>query len=122
MALTEVIAALEAGQPLPGADRDELLKALKRYRRGDGFHLAGFERVRRRNAALLRAAEAVGGSTPWTQAGRLAASVARFEARVLPRYRDQPPASPVDRHLWDAWQSGARPLRSRRRLYELIRD
>jgi hypothetical protein len=119
MSLSATIAALEAGEDLHDADRAALLTALKQYRRGEPFHLAGTERIRRRDAALRRAAECLPG-TPWEVAGKLESAVARFESRVLPRHRDTRPPG-IDGHLWDAWQSGARMLRSRRRLYDLIR-
>ena len=122
MALMEVITALQSGQPLPEPDRLELAKALDRYQRGEAFTFAGAARIRERNKALIAAADTLPG-TPWTKAGTLERAVHYFERRVWPRVKsdDDPSLTGIHAHLFRAFKSGARPLRSRRRIYELIR-
>ena len=63
------------------------------------------------------------GATTWQAAQRLAQAVRRFEQALLPALRAGQglPLSPHESALWRAYQvSGARPLRSPRKLYSLL--
>ena len=83
------------------------------------------QRIRARNDALLQAAQELvtDGSTTWKNAQQLAQAVKRFELALLPALRagQDLPLSPHESALWRAYQvSGARPLRSSRKLYSLL--
>jgi hypothetical protein len=81
--------------------------------------------VRRRNAALVEAARLLheGDMAATSSAKLLEAAVRRFECRVWPRVRDQaaPDLPPLDAALHRAFMSGARPLRSWRRILDLLK-
>ena len=103
-----------------------MAQAAKKYLRGETIDTAlGLDRsslLRERNAALYRAADLLDrGDGPWKTAGRLAASINRFENRTLPLYRSglaEP--SPVDQALIDAFATGQRITRTPRRLYDML--
>ena len=83
------------------------------------------QRVRVRNDALAQAAQELGadGCTTWQAAQRLAQAVRRFERALLPVLQagQDLPLSPHESALWVAYQvSGIRPLRSPRKLYQLL--
>lgn len=83
------------------------------------------QRIRVRNSALMQAAQelATDGATTWQTAQRLARAVRRFELALLPALQAGHALSltPHELALWRAYQvSGARPLRSPRKLYSLL--
>lgn len=84
-------------------------------------------RTRRRNAALQRAAAllAADGCGAWVAAERLARAVRRFERALWPALMGTDgtglPLSDLERSLFEAFASGAAPIASARRLYELLR-
>ena len=86
----------------------------------------GSDPLRERNAALVEAVAALdpdGELSPWDAAEVLRKAIRRYEVIVLPRIRsgadmDLPPS---DQALQKAFASGARVMRSRRRLYELLK-
>lgn len=88
--------------------------------------LSGPMAVRTRNELLREAARHLDDcetSSIWSAAGRLADRIARFEARVLPRIRAGLPAQldRTDQSIMGALMSGSAMLRSRRRLYDVLR-
>jgi hypothetical protein len=77
--------------------------------------------LRTRNESLAEAASLIApGLGPWEQAAQLEQAMAHFERR-LPRLSSGAlvPA-PHELALLQAWGSGARPVRSRRRLYGIL--
>lgn len=83
------------------------------------------QRVRMRNASLVEAARILStdGCTTWQAAQRLAQAVRRFERALLPALQSgqELALTPHESELWRAYQvSGARPLRSPRKLYSLL--
>jgi hypothetical protein len=104
-------------------------ESMRRHLAGDeleaAFRLDGASRLRQRNRALLAAAEALDdGSGPWATAGRLAAAIRRYEARVWPLLRRDPSMAlpPIDAALRRAFDAGSRIPRTQRRLYDLLND
>lgn len=79
-------------------------------------------RVRTRNRALLDASAQLGGATTWQRAGRLAAAIKRFEARILPMLKadSEHPLSDVDKALARAFATGERITRTQRKLNDLL--
>lgn len=107
---------------------DWLRAGFEQYARGDctleqALRLDRASRIRQRDAALLRAAEALGpASSAWALAGRLEVAVRRFRSRVWPRVRagivvDLPP---VDEALMDAHATGTRVPATQRSLFDLL--
>ena len=83
------------------------------------------QRVRMRNALLVETARflSTDGCTTWQAAQRLAQAVRRFERALLPALQSgrKLALTPHESALWRAYQvSGARPLRSPRKLYSLL--
>ena len=83
------------------------------------------QRVRMRNALLVETARILStdGCTTWQAAQRLAQAVRRFERALLPALQSgrKLALTPHESALWRAYQvSGARPLRSPRKLYSLL--
>lgn len=123
--------ALERGEPIPQEARQWLLAGFKRHTTGEPLELAlGLSSLARRKArdrALLDAAKeieaAMGDLSAWELAERLEQAIKRFESRVLGKVKRStcPDLPPIDAALLRAFQSGARPLTSARRLYDLLR-
>lgn len=124
--------AFGKGEELPPETLAWLREGLRRYLQGEAdlevaLRLTGAARIAARNRALLQATKILDdgrGLTPWKLAGDLEMAITRFESDVLPRVRrgDLGGLSPLNRSLHTAFQSGARTLRSRRRLYEILVD
>lgn len=109
-----------------------LTGAQERWQAGEKLNVAlGLslaDAVRARNAALNCAADTVRAELPeasdWTVAGRLEKEIDRFETNVLPRLRkgfSPERLSPVAGQIHQAFASGARMLRCRRKLFDLIK-
>jgi hypothetical protein len=122
--------AHDDGPDLPPGALAWLRAGMRRFLRGDAsldvaLQLTGARRVATRNAALLRAATLLAAGTEvsdWNQAAQLAGAIKRFESVILPRWRRDEAMylCDVDAALLAAHQSGARKLRSPRRLYDLL--
>lgn len=108
-----------------------LAAGLRRYLRGEAdletaLQLGAASRVRARNAALVRAARLLvddpDTTSAWELAGHLERAVSNYEAVFLPRLRRDPATALPDwaQAIRQAFDSGARPLRSRRRLYDIL--
>jgi hypothetical protein len=107
-----------------------LSQGLKRYLRGDApldvcLRLTASNKIATRNRALLRAAGILdaGRNMPaWELAELLAKAVNRFESVTWPRIQQgmQDTLTPLQTALRDAFATGAKPLTSRRRLYDLL--
>jgi len=121
----------EAGSELPPGAGEWLRAGLRRFLRGDSpslevaLSLTGGSRIAARNRALRDAAAALDPEprlSAWELSGRLECAIRRFESVALVQInRGQPVVlSTPDEFLLAAFQSGARPMRSRRRLYELL--
>jgi len=85
----------------------------------------GVNRIHERNGALLRAADLLDPSnklTAWNRAERLADAIARYEAWTAPRIRSgaERALTPAEQEIQRALLSGARALKSQRRLYDLL--
>ncbi|OJU86771.1 MAG: hypothetical protein BGO13_02530 [Burkholderiales bacterium 66-5] len=107
----------------------QLARALLQADPADVVVLLGLDRasrIRRRNAALLRAAALVAtdGCGAWVAAGRLAKAIRRFERYRWPALLAgaQPDLSEVEQALHEAFATGATPLTCQRRLHELLRS
>jgi hypothetical protein len=109
---------------------DWLRAGFEQYARGDctleqALRLDRASRIRQRDAALLRAAQAIGGGTfTWGAAVALEAAVRRFVHRVEP-YLDEErerELGALDRALLDAHRTGERIPASARQLWTLLRD
>lgn len=118
----------KAAKALPGPESGWLNCALARI--SDGFpvaeslRLTNSDRRRYRDAALIEAADALGESdNQWQKAQQLGKAVRRFEARIWPRVHTHldPDLPPVDKALFRAFKTGAQPIRSARKLYELLK-
>lgn len=132
-----VVAAAEAGRPLPP-------DAAVWLARGIGHHLEGGEpleralsldgaggrrrartlwRLQRRDAALRRAHALVAGASPWARSLALEAEVRRFAAIHWPRWRGlmapPPGCSDLRAALWDAFAAGPPVPETARRLHTL---
>ena len=78
-------------------------------------------RLRARDRALLRAADALGPSpSTWATAGRLAAALRRFDTRVRPRLKPDDELPPLDEALRAAFACGERVPATQRALYALL--
>lgn len=106
--------------------------ALDWLREGLARHLAGepldvalrldrASRMRARNHALRRAADALGDCrSTWDRALRLAQAVRRFEARVLPRLKPGAELPPLDQALLDAHRAGVGLPRAPKALVAIL--
>ena len=126
-AAAEIVLAAAAGQPvhLPPELARKLLTCANDGAVAACLGLTLPQRIRARNAALAQAAQELAseGATTWQLAQRLARAVQRFERGLLPALQagQDLPLSPHESALWRAYQvSGARPLRSPRKLYSLL--
>lgn len=126
--LQRTLRTLEDDAALPPEAARWLRTGLRRYLDGDALenalHLSGTDLLRERNRALRRAAAIIDPDahmSAWERAGRLTTDLRRFEADVWPRVRHTDGASlgPYRRALFDVLQSGAPPVRSQRRIYDL---
>lgn len=107
-----------------------LQPGLRRYLQGEAplevaLRLTGAARIAARNRALIEAARVLDGGrglSAWDLAKTLSASIRRFESVHLPRLRAglEIEPTPLNLALARAFDSGARPLGSRRRLYDLL--
>jgi len=126
-AAAQLLMTAAAGQPvhLPPELARKLLSAANDGAVAACLGLSLAQRIRARNDALMQAAQELvtDGATTWQAAQRLAQAVRRFEQALLPALRAGQglPLSPHESALWRAYQvSGARPLRSPRKLYSLL--
>lgn len=83
------------------------------------------DRVRWRDGSLRAAAEVLRAGrdlSAWDLAGELAARLRRFQSAKLPLYRRglAGQLDEVELHLLSAFESGARPITSRRHLFRLL--
>lgn len=127
MSAAQLLLQAAAGQPvhLPPELARQLLTCANDGAVAACLGLTLPQRIRARNAALAQAAQELAseGATTWQLAQRLAHAVRRFERGLLPALQagQDPPLSPHESALWRAYQvSGARPLRSSRKLYSLL--
>lgn len=123
-----VLHSLADGKPLPALSADWLLAGLAKHGKGEPLEVALMltptDRTKARNAALMVAADSLGAAdSQWHRALLLQKAIARFESRVWPRLQleAEPDLPPVDAALFQAFISGARKIRSARRLYDIIR-
>lgn len=123
-----VLHSLADDKPLPAGSAEWLLNGLTKHCKGEPLEsalaLTPANRTKARNNALMAAADSLGATdSQWHRAILLQKAIARFESRIWPkiRYETDPDLPPIDAALFRAFTSGARPLRSARRLYELIR-
>lgn len=123
---------LADGGDLDADGLDWLQTGLRRWLAGEtdslevALRLAGGSRIAARNRALRNAAEVLADGralSAWALAGLLSEAIKRFESRVLPRLRADPaaPLTGLDTQLLAAHRAGAVWMRSRRRLYDLLR-
>lgn len=106
---------------------DWLAEGFARHAAGEplehALRLDRANRIRQRDAALLRAAEALGPApSTWALAGMLEAAVRRFRSRVWPRVRAGGVVDllPVDEALLDAHATGTRVPATQRSLFDLL--
>lgn len=121
---------LAAGGSLDDEALAWLAHGLRRFLAGDAplevcLRLTASNRISARNSALLCAAGILdaGRNLPaWELADYLAHAVNRFETVTWPRIQSgqQGPLSPLQTALRDAFATGAKPLTSQRRLYDLL--
>lgn len=121
---------IAAGGDLSPTALGWLRDGFKRFTRGDAslevaLQLTAGSKIAARNRALQRAADLLndgGDRSPWELSELLQKAVLRFEAVMVGRSRrgDSLALSPIDAAIADARNSGARMLRSRRRLYDLL--
>ena len=126
-AAAQLLMTAAAGQPvhLPPDLARKLLSCANESEVAGVLGLTLPQRIRARNDALMQAAQELvtDGSTTWKNAQQLAQAVRRFEQALLPALRagQDLHLSPHESALWRAYQvSGARPLRSPRKLYSLL--
>lgn len=107
----------------------ELARALLQASPDEVAAILGLDRasrVRRRNAALQRAAQALSadGCGPWLAAGRLAKAIRHFERFRWPALLSgaQLELDEAEQALHDAFATGATALTCQRRLFELLRS
>jgi hypothetical protein len=122
---------LASGQPVDADVAVEWMRqALRHWERGLSLEAAlgldGSCRVRRRNQALIAAADLIQDGrnlSAWQLSGLLAARLQQFEQSKLIAYRRGVTVNfdSVESHLLAAAESGAVPMRSQRRLYELLK-
>lgn len=132
LALAAEISRLEPGAQLSAAHVEWISSGLRRFLRGDGtledcLFLNGAARVRARNRALLKAAEILDdgrGIRPNPLAGMLERAISRFENLYPPHRREQKHVdgmTPLNLAIYQAFTSGARALKSQRKLHDLLR-
>lgn len=106
-----------------------LRAGMRRFLAGDNLavslHLSGTDRKRERNDALLRAAAILDDGRdlpPWELSRQLAQAQTKFESVVWPRCRvgRATDLSALNSALQDAFATGAKPLRAKERLYDLL--
>ena len=129
---TALLSRVAFGQgPLSAEEVDWMRAGLRRWMTGQeedlprALGLHGGERVRARNAALCRAAVLLDvgqGLGRWPLAEALAQRLRRFEAVHGARIRAAGPDGfdGLDRELALSLAAGARPLRSARRIFEIL--
>ncbi len=130
VALAHDIALADDGEALPDEATAWLRSGLRRWLRGEADLVIALQLHRgahqaSRNRALLKAASILDddrGLTAWALSELLYKAQLRFEAHTLVQIKRGIPRSlsPLDEALLEAWRSNARPLRSRRRLYDLL--
>ncbi|MHB1427755.1 MAG: hypothetical protein ACYC5U_06890 [Rhodocyclaceae bacterium] len=123
--------ATSDGLELPPGALEWLRAGLRRYLAGQAplevaLGLGGAARIAARNLALREAARILDdgqNAPPWEIAGALAQAVSHFECCALKRCRagETHDLSPLQAALWQAFQAGATPRRTRRSLYDLLR-
>lgn len=123
-------ARLAAREPPDAQCLEWLYTSFGHIHRGDGpvdvcLGLTGASRVGARNKALIRAAHLIDGGrgiSAWQLAELLRQAVVRFRDVTLKRIQrgDAGELTPVQAALADAFASGAQPLTSRQRLYDLL--
>jgi hypothetical protein len=121
---------IAAGEPPDAATLEWQHVGFKRWQRGDGtlevcLGLTGGNRMTARNKALIRAAHLIDGEqrlSAWQLAELLRQAVVRFRDVTLERIQrgDAGELTPLQAALADAFASGAQPLTSRQRLYDLL--
>lgn len=121
---------IAAGGDLSPAALAWLRDGFRRFTQGDAplevaLQLTGGNKIAARNRALLQAADLLDdgvGLPPWKLSKLLRAAILRFESVMVARERrgDSLVLSPIDAAIADARNSGAKMLRSRRRLYDLL--
>lgn len=103
-----------------------LREGFARYARNDvplevALRLDRASRIRQRDAALLRAAQALGDqASTWATAIAMEGAVRRFRDRVLPFLADCRELGELDAALRDAFAAGERVPASRRQLWALL--
>lgn len=125
-------ASLASGEPPAPETLAWLSEGMRKFFRGAslesalGFDAAG--RVRVRNAALAAAAIAIDsgkGLSPWELAGLLESAIRRYESAIIPMLNrgsvTVDSLLPLDAEIHRAFVCGARPVRSQRNLYSLLR-
>lgn len=127
MMTAELLIRAAAGDPvaLPPTLARQLLAASDDAELAAVLGLSRPARSRMRNDALVEAAQILGadGCTTWQTAQRLAQAARRFERALWPALQagQALPLSPHELALWRAYQvQGVRPIRSPRKLYDLI--
>ena len=130
VALAHEIALAGDGEALPSEAAVWLRSGLRRWLRGDADLAVALQLTRgahqvSRNRALLDAASILADGrdlSAWVLSGLLHQALTRFEGGLLVQINRgiNAPLSPLNECLFNAWRSGARPLRSRRRLYDLL--
>lgn len=121
---------IAAGGDLPPGALAWLRDGFRHFLRGDApleaaLQLTGASKIAARNRALLRAAELLddgGGRSPWELSALLHGAIHRFETVMVGRLRlnDDLMLSPINAAIDAARHTGAKMLRSRRRLYDLL--
>jgi hypothetical protein len=119
-----------AGEPPTPATLGWLRTSLQRILRGDApadvcLRLTMACRKAARNEALLRSARIIDagrGLSAWHLAELVRQAVKRFESVILPRIQrgDAGTLSPLDSELRDAFATGAPPLTSQQRIYDVL--
>ncbi|MDP2111870.1 MAG: hypothetical protein Q8N48_02585 [Thiobacillus sp.] len=119
-----------AGEPPTAATLGWLRTSIQRILRGDApadvcLRLTMACRKAARNDALIRAARIVDagrGLSAWHLAELVRQAVNRFETVTLPRIRrgDAGELSPLDSELRDAFATGAPPLTTQHRIYDVL--
>ncbi|MBK9019630.1 MAG: hypothetical protein IPL72_06370 [Sulfuritalea sp.] len=130
VALAHEIALAGDGEALPGEATAWLRAGLRRWLRGEAdlaiaLQLNGGAMAASRNRALIDAAAILDdgkGLSAWRLANLLERAQARFEAGALVKINNgmNVPLTPLNECLLRAWRSGMRPLRSARRIYDVL--
>lgn len=130
VALAHEIALAGDDEALSSEATAWLRSGLRRWLRGDAELLVALQLTRgahqaSRNRALLEAASILADGrdlSAWVLSGLLHQAQTRFETGLLVQINRgiNAPLSPLNECLLNAWRSDTRPLRSRRRLYDLL--